>query len=104
MKKLYELVAEDSEVMKHLPDPDKARRLPKEFIWTVIYNLRPEWIEKCVFAAREMRRSVLAQCENRKNVVRFNSAILEEFANLDLPMCCKYTCLCLIVLTLVLCV
>lgn len=84
--------------MRHLPEPDKARRLPKEFIWTVIYNLRPEWAEKSLHAAREMRRSVMMQVDAKKNIVRFNNAILEEFANLDLPMCSKFIVfVCLIV-------
>ena len=53
--KLYDMVSEDEEVMLHLPDPEKAKKIPKDFIWTVVYNMRPQWLDKCIYAAREMR-------------------------------------------------
>ena len=56
VSRLFELVKDDSEVILHLPDATQAKRVPKDFVWTVIYNLRPQWLDKCIFAAREQRR------------------------------------------------
>ena len=43
--KLYELFANDREVMAYLPDMSK-KKCPKDFVWRILVTLRPSWTER----------------------------------------------------------
>ena len=45
VQKLYEIFAEDVVVMSYLPDPKDARKIPKTFIWNVLFSLRTEYLQ-----------------------------------------------------------
>ena len=89
-KWLYELAGKDSVILKHLPEADNVRRIRKEFVWNVVYNLYPEYMDKCLSAAREIRRKTLDNLDSSANIVKFNSEMLQKLANLDLPYDCKF--------------
>ena len=50
--KLYGYLSHDNELMLHLPDVDEKKKPDRDFIWHVVYHLRPNFVRQVVTDAR----------------------------------------------------
>lgn len=58
IKALYEMLKNDTEVMRMLPDVVDMKRLNRDFVWRIVYNMRDNWAKKVVHAATQQRHQI----------------------------------------------
>lgn len=58
IKAIYEMMANDKEVMMMLPDIVDIKRINRDFVWRIVYNMRDNWAKKVVHAATQQRAQI----------------------------------------------
>ena len=83
IKNLYNLLKEDTEVLKFLPDKGK-RWVNREFVWNVVNTLRPEVVKHVVYAAMERRRMRNLKDQENRKVLCVKAELLQKLDQVNL--------------------